>query len=373
MGYAIREQSDDDQDPNGEFLVEYKQETQLEIYDVQLEAGIPQDNAKQSLCKHTQDKQNLLVTLTRGMAYINGTATNMTVCIDNAQHPLIIDSGSHFSIVARDYLEEQILPTKAKNFKSASGKIKFIGTIIKEIIIPHRKGNIRLNTEFSVLEDSHIQGFSLETDHKRMYGIDIYNSKNRNITIGTNKGKKISLDMYHMSNQIPLEELLNDLKEGQFRSNLTSKQKLCLLKILRKNRPDLAIFEGPLGKIRGLDIEQYLDVERPYPPIRRPSYPESLETRKEIEKYIHELLDMDFITKIGHNEMVEITTPVLITKNDGKARLCGSFRALNSYTKADRYPIPRIPNSLDKQAKAKYIIKMDSMKAFTRMELNQTP
>ncbi|MBW0479967.1 hypothetical protein O181_019682 [Austropuccinia psidii MF-1] len=86
------------------------------------------------------------------MAYIHGTATKITVFIDNAKHPLIIDSGAHCSIVARTYLdhhfpnsEKQLLPTTAKNFKSASGKMTSIGTIIKEIIIPYRKGNITLN------------------------------------------------------------------------------------------------------------------------------------------------------------------------------------------------------------------------------------
>ncbi|MBW0545081.1 hypothetical protein O181_084796 [Austropuccinia psidii MF-1] len=96
--------------------------------------------------------------------------------------------------------------------------------------------------------------------------------------------------------------------------------------MLRKNRPKFAIGEEPLGKIRGHDIELYLDVERPYPPmLRRPPYPESLETMKEIEKQINEILDMDFIRKVGHNEIVEITTPVLITWNDGKYRLCREF------------------------------------------------
>ncbi|MBW0523035.1 hypothetical protein O181_062750 [Austropuccinia psidii MF-1] len=124
--------------------------------------------------------------------------------------------------------------------------------------------------------------------------------------------------------------------------------------MLRNNRPAFSISEEPLGKIRGHDIELYLDVERPYPPmLRRAPYPESLETRKEIEKHINELLDMDVIRKIGHNEIVENTTPVLITCNDGKSRLCGDFRALNNYTKIERYPIPRIPHSLDKLAKAK--------------------
>ncbi|MBW0588667.1 hypothetical protein O181_128382 [Austropuccinia psidii MF-1] len=129
-----------------------------------------------------------------------------------------------------------------------------------------------------------------------MYGIDIYNSKNRHITIGTNKEKKFSLDIYQISSQDPLEELLNEFREGKFNSILTSKQKLSLLKMLIKNRPAFAIGEEPLGKIRGHDIELYLDVERPYPPmLKRIPYPEGLENRKEIEKHINELLDMDFI------------------------------------------------------------------------------
>ncbi|MBW0546315.1 hypothetical protein O181_086030 [Austropuccinia psidii MF-1] len=283
------------------------------------------------------------------MAYIHVTATKITVCIDNSQHPFIIDSGAHCSIVARYYLgnhfpnwENQLYPTKAMNFKSASGKIYSIGTIIKEIIIPHRNGNIRLNPEFVVLYDAQIQGFSQGKYYQRMYGIDIYNSKNRQITIGTNKEKIFSLDIYQISAQDPLEESLNNSERDTF-----------------------AIGEEPLGKIRGHDIELNLDVERPYPPmLRRPPYLANLETRKEIDKNIIKLLDMDVITKIGHNETVEITTPVLITWHDGKARLGGNFTALNSYTKGYRYPIPRIPHALVNLAKAGYITKMDCMKGF---------
>ncbi|MBW0507454.1 hypothetical protein O181_047169 [Austropuccinia psidii MF-1] len=319
---------------------------------------MPQDNSNKNLCKYTQDARKFLVTPTKRMAYIHGKATKMTVCTDNAQHPLIIDSGAHCSIVSKTYLdnnfpncEKQLLPTKEKNFKSASGKMTSIGTIIKEIIITHRKGNIRLNPELVVLDDSHIQGFLLGTDYQRIYGIDIYNSKNRHITIGTNKGRIFSLDIYQISAQDSLEELLNEFRESQFSTTLTSKQKISLLKMMRRSKPAFAIGEEPLGKIRGHDIELYLDVERPYPPIlRRPPYPASLETRKEIERHINELLDMNVIRKIGHNEIVEITIPVLITWNDGKSRVRGDFRALNSYTKAERYPIRRITHPLDKLA-----------------------
>ncbi|MBW0549591.1 hypothetical protein O181_089306 [Austropuccinia psidii MF-1] len=68
MGDSIIEQSDDDQDPREDFLLEYQEDTPLEIQDIQLEAGIPQDTANQNLCKHTQDAQTFLVTPTKGMA-----------------------------------------------------------------------------------------------------------------------------------------------------------------------------------------------------------------------------------------------------------------------------------------------------------------
>ncbi|MBW0477518.1 hypothetical protein O181_017233 [Austropuccinia psidii MF-1] len=102
MGDTIREQSAKDQDPREEFLVEYQEETPLEIRGIHLEVGMPQDTANKSLCKHTQDAQKFLVTPAKGIAYIHGTATKMTLCIDNAQHPFIIESVAHCSIVARN-------------------------------------------------------------------------------------------------------------------------------------------------------------------------------------------------------------------------------------------------------------------------------
>ncbi|MBW0479521.1 hypothetical protein O181_019236 [Austropuccinia psidii MF-1] len=114
------------------------------------------------------------------MAYKHGTATKVNVFIYNAQNPLIIDSGAHCSLVAREYLdthfpnwEKKILPTKEKNFESSSGKMTFIGTIIKNIIIPQRKSKISLNPESVLLEDVQIQEILLGTDYQRMYGIEI--------------------------------------------------------------------------------------------------------------------------------------------------------------------------------------------------------
>ncbi|MBW0540312.1 hypothetical protein O181_080027 [Austropuccinia psidii MF-1] len=129
MGDAIRDLSDDDQDPKEEFLVEYQEENTLKIQDIQSEEGMPQDTANKNLCKCTQDSQKFLVTPTKGMAYIHGTATEMTVCIENSQNPLIIDSGAHCSIVARDYLDnhfphwkKQHPPPRQRALKVSQGR-----------------------------------------------------------------------------------------------------------------------------------------------------------------------------------------------------------------------------------------------------------
>ncbi|MBW0541703.1 hypothetical protein O181_081418 [Austropuccinia psidii MF-1] len=79
MGDSIRQQSDEEQDPREEFLVEDQEETPLKIQDIQLEEGMPQDTANKNMCKHTQDAQTFLVTPTKGMSYIHGTAKKMNV------------------------------------------------------------------------------------------------------------------------------------------------------------------------------------------------------------------------------------------------------------------------------------------------------
>ncbi|MBW0508866.1 hypothetical protein O181_048581 [Austropuccinia psidii MF-1] len=106
MGYSIKENCDYDHGQIEKFLVDYQEEAQLEAQEIQLEAELPQENKNKSLCHHIQDSQTFLVTPTKGMDKIHGTATNIAVFIDNAQYPLIIKSGAHFSIVARKYLDK---------------------------------------------------------------------------------------------------------------------------------------------------------------------------------------------------------------------------------------------------------------------------
>ncbi|MBW0546759.1 hypothetical protein O181_086474 [Austropuccinia psidii MF-1] len=75
-------------------------------------------------------------------------------------------------------------------------------------------------------------------------------------------------------------------------------------------------------------------------------------------------MNLGVLCKLGHNEQVEVTTPVIITWHNGKSRMVGDLRTLDTYTIPDRYPIPRIHKTLTQLSQAKFITAVDSLKGF---------
>ncbi|MBW0588172.1 hypothetical protein O181_127887 [Austropuccinia psidii MF-1] len=110
-----------------------------------------------------------------------------------------------------------------------------------------------------------------------------------------------------------------------------------------------------------------LNVERPYLPLlRRPAYPAIPRARESLESHIDELMKLGVLKNVGHNEEVEVTTPVIITWHNDKSRMVGDFGALNTYNIPDRYPIPRIHETLTQLSKARFIILLDSLQSFNQ-------
>ncbi|MBW0556963.1 hypothetical protein O181_096678 [Austropuccinia psidii MF-1] len=75
-------------------------------------------------------------------------------------------------------------------------------------------------------------------------------------------------------------------------------------------------------------------------------------------------MDLGVLRKLGHNEQVEVTTLVIITWHNGKSRMVGDFRALNTYTIPEGYPQLGIHGTLTQLFQAKFITAMDSLKGF---------
>ena len=58
---------------------------------------------------------------------------------------------------------------------------------------------------------------------------------------------------------------------------------------------------------------------------------------------------------------------ILATESNGTYRMCTDCRKLNSGTKTDSFPIPRIDDCIDKVGNSKYVTKFDLLKGLWQM------
>ncbi|MBW0524658.1 hypothetical protein O181_064373 [Austropuccinia psidii MF-1] len=241
-------------------------------------------------------------------------------------------------------------------FNSASSPMKSLGIFETTVISPHINANLRIAVDFVVMENLSSTHFMLGHDYFIIYGLDLHNNKDGYLTVGDNKHQKFSL--------LPFKRQLT-LNKAEISLNLTDKQENELSALVYDHREAFLSDKEPLGAIIGNEADIILNIESPYPPLLEgPAYPESPKSREALEIHIKELLDLDVIKKVGHNEEVEITTPVIVAWNNGESRMVGDCRALNTYTVPDRYPIPKVQIALTQISQAVYVATMDALKGF---------
>ncbi|MBW0583934.1 hypothetical protein O181_123649 [Austropuccinia psidii MF-1] len=149
------------------------------------------------------------------------------------------------------------------------------------------------------------------------------------------------------------EFVSNQLVEAQINPSLSPKMRNKLINVLYTYNNAFSSDNEPLGAIRGYEVDITLNIDRPYPPVlRRPAYSASPRAREALEKHMQELIQLGVLRKVGHNEKVEVTTPVIIALHNDKSKMVGDFRELNTYTVPYRYPIPRIQETLTQLCKA---------------------
>ncbi|MBW0481472.1 hypothetical protein O181_021187 [Austropuccinia psidii MF-1] len=179
-----------------------------------------------------------------------------------------------------------------------------------------------------------------------MYGIDLQSNKDRYLSIGDNQHHIFASLPFKrqikVSNVAPVNLELEifkceQLSEAEISLHLTYKQENELSSLLYDHREEFALDKEPLGEILCHQADINLNIERPYPPLlRRPAYPASPKSREALEIHIKELPELGVIRKVGHNEEVETTTPVIGAWRNGKSRMVGDFGVLNTYTVPDR-------------------------------------
>ncbi|MBW0518185.1 hypothetical protein O181_057900 [Austropuccinia psidii MF-1] len=167
-------------------------------------------------------------------------------------------------------------------------------------------------------------------DYLNIYGIDINNHKDRYFTIEGNKRQKCAFS--NMQKQISMVSskkdtykdrfVANQLVEAQINPSLSPKMRSELIDVLSTYNNAVAFDNEPLGAIKEHKADITLKINRPYPPVlRRPAYAASPRAREALEKHIQELIQHGVLRKVGHNEEVEVTTPVIIAWNNDKSRV----------------------------------------------------
>ncbi|VDI00395.1 Hypothetical predicted protein [Mytilus galloprovincialis] len=145
---------------------------------------------------------------------------------------------------------------------------------------------------------------------------------------------------------------------------LTSEQRQQLEKCIFEYQD---IFSSPDGKLGRTGIVKHSIDTGDAKPVRVPPRRIPLGQKQVIETEIDKMLKNDVIEPSNS----AWSSPVLlVTKKDNSVRFCVDFRALNSLSKKDAYPLPRIDSSLDALGGNKWFCTIDLTSGYWQCEMS---
>ncbi|XP_042952297.1 uncharacterized protein LOC122289392 [Carya illinoinensis] len=133
---------------------------------------------------------------------------------------------------------------------------------------------------------------------------------------------------------------------------------------LLNHYPD--IFATPKGLPPHSSHDHAINLQSGTNPISVHPYRHPYFQKDEIEKIVMELLDSGVI---GPSQSPYSSPVLLVRKADGMWLLCVDYRALNSATVKDKYPIPMVEELLDELHGAKMFSKLDLRSGYHQMRL----
>ena len=143
--------------------------------------------------------------------------------------------------------------------------------------------------------------------------------------------------------------------EPKLGDQLTAVQRAELRGLLKK-------FEGVLQKLPGkTELAEHTIYTGDTQPVRLPPYRISQAYRQKVEGEIKEMLANDIIQPSSSEWAAPM---VIVKKKDGSLRICVDYRKLNSGTRVDAYPMPRISDLIDQLGLSKYITTLDLTKGY---------
>ena len=128
------------------------------------------------------------------------------------------------------------------------------------------------------------------------------------------------------------------------------------------------IFIGPQGKVGYTDLVRHQINTGESSPKRSVWFRKSFAERDAIEKEVNHLLEEE---KIQPSQSPWASSVVLVKKKDGTLRFCIDYRGLNSVTKKDAYPLPRIDSCLDALTGSQWFSTLDLASGYWQVAMEE--
>ena len=137
-----------------------------------------------------------------------------------------------------------------------------------------------------------------------------------------------------------------------------------LRQLLPEKNPVFVVEEGEHGNT---DLVQMTIDTRDATPIKQPLRRTPFAARQEVANQLRKMQSQGIIQPSTSSWASPV---VLVRKNDGSLRFCIDYRALNSVTKTDQFPLPRIDDLLDQLGRAKYFTTLDLAAGYWQVEMH---
>ena len=151
-----------------------------------------------------------------------------------------------------------------------------------------------------------------------------------------------------------------------FEPDLPEEEKCALLDFLAAQSDVFSLEEGERGETDLIEME--IDTGGASPK-RQPARRMPFSVRQEIAKQLDQMQKTGVIKP---SKSPWASAVVLVRKRDGTHRFCVDYRALNSLTKPDSFPLPRIEDLLDQLKSSKYFSTIDLASGFWQIKLHPT-
>ena len=188
-------------------------------------------------------------------------------------------------------------------------------------------------------------------------------------TLGTFTKPANDLQVFSLEEQTKKTDLPSEPRESVpvdlTDADLTESQKADLQNLLNEYRDIFALKPNELGRTNV--VQHHIDTGD-HPPIKQRPYRVPMAQRERIERCIDDMLEQGIIRP---STSAWSSPVVLVKKPDGSDRFCCDLRKVNSVTKKDSYPLPRIADTLDALSGAQYFSSMDLMSGYWQIQLDE--